>query len=111
MLKMTEQILLLLNQLHREQCQAQSCGTKPEKANYLKALASPKEVCSLSQNKTWQRITLDHHKKSFHITVRLDMSQVPHISCSESSVWLYRKGITVNLCMVERFPYSSFCSG
>lgn len=52
---MTEQILLLLNQLHREQCQAQSCGTKSEKANYLKELASPKEVCSLSQNKTCGR--------------------------------------------------------
>lgn len=49
--------------------------------------------------------TFSHHCQARHL------SWVSHISCSEYSVWLHRKGIVVNLCTVGRPPHSSFCSG
>lgn len=49
--------------------------------------------------------TLDCHTEGFHTTVGPDISWVPHVSWSEYSVWLHRKGIVMSLCTVGRSPF------
>lgn len=54
-LKMTEQILFLLNRLHENRARPRAVIQNRKKQNNLKALASHKEVCSLSQSKACGR--------------------------------------------------------